>query len=265
MVMYQKGLRFDTGGGIVSFSAQFSFSISTEKGDGVLFVIGPNGLVLNFPGKGKFGLSEVDKFLGIEFDISDDRNRVAINVGNLASSNVANVSDVDLVLNNGKKIQSWIDYDADSKLIEVRLSEFGTSRPYDALLSYNLDLGQMWTSEDVYAGIIGSNGNSTQTSTALYSCKFVVIDAKSSKHSQPLDPSFLNRKNEEGNDESSKFCPLSILAGLIFTTGCGALMAFVILFLWVVFIDRHRIQAEPEFKYENINVVVENDKDDVKK
>ncbi|CAM8958288.1 unnamed protein product [Rhodiola kirilowii] len=264
LVLYEKGLKFDAVA--VSFSAHFSFSISPENGDGVVFLIAPKSFLSKFPGKDKFGLSGSDRFFAVEFDTSVNGNKVGIDVNNLVSSSLVNVSNINLMLNSGKKLQSWIDYDASSKLIEIRLSEFGTARPYDPLLSYSFDLAQMWKDEEVFVFIGGSSGNSDQI-ISLYSCKFVFRDAPSSLHSQPLDPAEQSIKTDEGYEyeQPSRFCPLSILAGLIFTTGCGALLAFVVLFLWVVFVDRHRIQAEPDFKYENINVVVENDIDEAHK
>uniref|UniRef100_A0A7N0ZZI7 Legume lectin domain-containing protein n=1 Tax=Kalanchoe fedtschenkoi TaxID=63787 RepID=A0A7N0ZZI7_KALFE len=284
MAVYEKPLKLvesnpRSGATGVSFSAHFSFSMSEEKGDGIMFLIVPRDSALKFPGKGKFGLTGSGRFFGVEFDTSMDGNvgdlngnHVGIDVGNLVSSSVVNVSGIHLVLNSGKKLQSWIDYDASSKLIEVRLGEFGAARPYDPLLVHSVDLGQMWKDEEVLVGISASSGNAKQR-ISLYSFKFVARDFPSSLHSQPLDPAFLKHADQsvdsvnadEGYEKKSSFCPLSILAGLIFATGCGALVAFVVLFLWVVFVDRHRIPAEPEFKYENINVVVENDVDGAKK
>uniref|UniRef100_A0A7N0TH22 Legume lectin domain-containing protein n=1 Tax=Kalanchoe fedtschenkoi TaxID=63787 RepID=A0A7N0TH22_KALFE len=276
MVMYEKPLKFleSNPRNGVSFTAHFSFSISGDKGDGIVFLIAPKDLASKFPGKDKFGITRDVRFFGVEFDTSMDGNvgdsnvnHVGIVVNNLASSSIVNVSGANLVLNSGKKLQSWIDYDASSKRIEVRLSELGTARPYDPLLGYSVDLGQLWKDEEVFVGISSSSGNSKQKSN-LYSGRFVVRDVPSSLHSQPIDPSSIkeaDQSSKRDGEQKNSFCPLSILAGLIFTTGCGALAAFVVLFLWVVFVDRHRIiPAEPDFKYENINVVVEKDMDDAK-
>ncbi|CAM8910365.1 unnamed protein product [Rhodiola kirilowii] len=268
MLMYDKPLRFlgpNPRNG-VSFSAHFTFSISPEKGDGVMFLIAPKDLKLKFPGKDKFGLTGGERFLGVEFN----GNQIGIGVNDFVPSSIVNVSSgIDLVLNSGKKFQSWIDYDATSKRIEVRLSEFGTARPYNPLLSYGVDLVKMWKDEEVFVGISASNGNSMQSSS-VYSCRFVVRNVPSSLHSQPLDPASFKKTDgrvqpEEGYEQKSRFHPLSVLAGVIFTTGCGALVAFMVLFLWVVFVDRHKVLGEPAFKYENIDVVViENDIDVVK-
>ncbi|KAF8395602.1 hypothetical protein HHK36_019552 [Tetracentron sinense] len=108
-----------------------------------------------------------------------------------------------------------------SKRIEVRLSKLGTVRPFDPLLSYLIDLSEMWKEEEVLVGLSSSSGNSSQTSV-VYSWSF------------------------------------RILNGLLFGIGCGALAASIVYVLWSIFVSRRLlVPAEypvhpVEFAYETM-------------
>ncbi|KAK1570973.1 hypothetical protein Q3G72_010024 [Acer saccharum] len=85
-------------------------------------------------------------------------------------------------------------------------------------------------------------------------------------HSLPADPRGYGKVHGEGfGDHKRSICPLRILAGLIFATGCAALLAFVMLFVWAIVVNKHtefptKIQVHPEdFKYEKIIVVEDED------
>lgn len=255
----------------LSFSTDFTFSISPHNGDGLAFLVVPR----SFPSKfsaGSFGVMKEKRFLGVEFDTSVDSNfgdvnanHVGVDVGSLVSVRTSNVSSINLVLNSGAKLHSWIDYDSSSKRIEVRLSKFGNSRPYSPLLVYQVDLGEMWRNEEVLVGLSSSSGNSMQTSS-VYSWKFRTRSVPEWLHSQPLDPrAFSSKYDEEKLAQKKKTCALGILSGLIFMTGCGALLALVVLFLWALFenssetvvtIPANCRAHNGDFRYEKINVVV---------
>lgn len=237
-------------------------------------MIVPTGFPSRFSGNSYFGLSRENKFLGIEFDTAMDDNvgdlngnHVGIDVDSLVSVSTSNVSSIDLVLNSGKKLHSWIDYESSSKRLEVRLGEFGSPRPYNPLVAHSIDLSEMWKEEEVFVGISSSTSNSLQTSS-IYSWKFREREISNLMHSQPIDPRVFSKEQGESLKEHKKsLCPMTILAGLIFATGCGALIAFAVLFFWVMFVSRHTIDypASPvDFRYEKVNVVVE-DSSDVEK
>ncbi|XP_059628049.1 L-type lectin-domain containing receptor kinase VIII.2-like [Cornus florida] len=260
-----------------SFSTDFTFSISPENGDGLSLIVYPTHSASKFSGKTSFGLSQEIRFLGIEFDTSMDAavgdensNHVGVDVCSLVSARISNVSSVNLVLNSGVKLRSWIDYDASSKRLEVRLSELGGVRPYKPLLTYPIDLSEMWKGEEVFVGISSSSGNSSQTSS-VYSWKFRVRNVQSWMHSQPVDPRGYSKPGSEQKTAHKKsFCPLGILPGLLFVIGCGALVAFSVMFLWTVSVRKYTMiptshSACPvNFRYEKINVVVEDSSEDVK-
>lgn len=261
----------------MSFSTEFSFSMSPGKGDGLAFVLIPNGFQTRFEGQGSFGLSGENMFLGIEFDTKRDHkvgdlnaNHVGIDVGSLESVKVSNLSSKKLVLNNGEVLKSWIDYDSSSKLLQVRLSKLDNKRPFKPILAYHVDLKEMWNNQDVFVGIVSTTTNkeSSESSSKVYSWRFRVADVSSWMHSLPADPrGHADKDNQEFRAERGKFFALTLLAGVIFATGCGALFAFVMLFVWAILISRHTVfpvqcQAGPEdFRYEkiNVNVIVEKD------
>ncbi|KAH7548174.1 hypothetical protein JRO89_XS14G0077900 [Xanthoceras sorbifolium] len=257
-----------------SFSTDFTFSMSPGEGDGLAFVVLPYNSAFRFVGRGSFGISSEKKYLGIEFDTKMDgnvgdvnANHVGVDVNSLVSVSVCNVSSIGLVLNNGETLKSWIDYDSSSKRIEVRLSKFGDRRPYDPFLAYHIDLLQMWGNEDVFVGIVSSNGISEQTSSSsVYSWNFRLRNVPYGLHSLPANPRDHGKVHGESfGDHKRSICPLRILAGLIFAIGCGALLAFVVLFVWAIVVNKHtefptEYHAHPDdFKYEKINIVVDED------
>ncbi|XP_073045948.1 lectin-like protein [Primulina eburnea] len=258
----------------VSFSTDFSFSISPQNGDGIAFLVVPRILLSRFS-KGGFGVIEERRFLGVEFDTLVDEdvgdvnaNHVGVDVGSLNSVKTSNVSSVNLVLNSGMKLHSWVDYDSSSKKIEVRLGKFGDARPYDPLLVYGIDLGEMWKNEEMLVGLSSTSGKTMQTS-CVYSWKFRTRSVPSWLHSQPLDPrAFSQEQEEEKLEQKKRICALGFLSGLVFIIGCGALMALFVLFLWallensletILTIPAKCTVHSGDFSYKKINVVLEDD------
>lgn len=237
----------------------------------------------NFQSKfstGSFGVSKESRYLAVEFDTSLDENvgdlnanHVGVDVGTLVSVKTSDISSINLVLNSGVKLHSWIDYDSSSKRIEVRLSKFGSSRPYDPLLVYQVDLGEMWRDEEVLVGLSSSSGKSMQT-TSVYSWKFRTRSIPKWLHSQPLDPrAFSSKHSKEKLAQKRKICALGFLSGLVFMIGCGALLALIVLFLWALFdngsetvltIPTKCTAPSGGFRYEKINVVVGDNSTDAK-
>nr|DAD33468.1 TPA_asm: hypothetical protein HUJ06_012319 [Nelumbo nucifera] len=92
-------------------------------------------------------------------------NQVGIDIDTLVSVAVSNVTSLGLVLNGGDKLHTWIDYDTNSKYLQVRLGKLGNVRPSDPLISYPIDLAEMWKKEEVFVGLSSSTGNSSKTTT----------------------------------------------------------------------------------------------------
>ncbi|KAE8684922.1 hypothetical protein F3Y22_tig00111105pilonHSYRG00732 [Hibiscus syriacus] len=255
-----------------SFSTKFSFSIAPGNCDGLAFVLIPNGFHTRFQVQGPFGLSGENTFLGVEFDTKGDYkagnfNNVRLDIHGLESVKVSNLSSLNLMLNNGDVLKSWVDYDSSSKLLQVRLSKHDQNKPVNPVLAYQIDLLEMWGDEDVFVGIISTtNDESSQTSSNVnvYSWRFRVRAVQSWMHSLPADPrGYMDKDSKEIREEKGKSCALMILARLIFATGCGALLAFVVLFIWSIFISRHTVfpvkcgPGHEDFRYKVVNGIVE--------
>lgn len=277
-IVYKKPFKFlESNSSIpVSLSSDFTFSISPGNGVGLAFVIFPTVELSKVFGRGPFGISEKfdQKFVAVEYDTRKDDNvggmngsRVGVDVGNFASAVVSNVSSLGLLLNGGEPLRSWIDYEASSKRLEIRLGKSGTEKPYEPFISYPIDLSKMWGGREVLLGVSSSRGNSSQISS-LSSWRFRIRTVPSSLHSEPLDPMASAEEHQEGPRKKS--CFLTVLGTLIFATGCGTLLAFSLLFLWVVFIGRHSTVAPElpmnpiECKYDKVDVTVDNASDDSK-
>lgn len=256
---------------MVSFSSYFAFSMYGENGDGLAFVMLPFGFHLDVFDGGVMGLlgERKTKFLAVEYDTFKNEkhgdvngNHVGIDVDTPVSVKVSNVSSINLVLNGGEKLQTWIDYEASSKRFEVRLNKFGERRPVEPLLTYPIDLSKMWGDEDAVVGLSSSSGNSSQKCN-VYAWSFKSRSMPQWMHSEPLDPQHFVGKEGEVKIRKRSDCTLRILSALVFGTGCGALGAFLVLFVWTILGDRRPIVPEEftgqakEFEYKKFDVGVD--------
>ncbi|KAE8689744.1 heme-binding-like protein [Hibiscus syriacus] len=230
-VMYKKPIKLVEGKvrNFASFSTYFCFSMSHDKGDGLAFVMVPS----TFDGSGNssfgitFGLEESKR--GV-VGISSNENHVGIDVGSLVSGKVRNLSSLSLVLNNVQKLHSWIDYEATSKRLEIRLSQSRT-RPNDPLLSHSIDLSKLWNYEEVFMGLSSSNGNSSQTSF-IHLWSFKLRQVPNWMHSQPLDPEAIsNNPKPLTTAHKSSDCFRKVLAMFILGCACGVFTASCLLYL----------------------------------
>lgn len=210
--------------------------------------------------------------MGVEFDTSKDdnvndpnANHVGIDIGSLVSVAVANVSSVNLVLNSGEKLNAWVDYEASSKTLEVRLCKEGESRPENPIVSHNIDLFKIWGDQNVFLGISSSNDDNSKQVVSVYSWKLSLRKVSKTLHSQPANP---DKDNSES--QKSSFLPLALLAGVIFGTGCVAMVTYVLLFMWVIFFQKHEEESlakipdhhSSDVRYERIDVAVDKNTED---
>uniref|UniRef100_A0A1D1Z1N3 L-type lectin-domain containing receptor kinase VIII.2 n=1 Tax=Anthurium amnicola TaxID=1678845 RepID=A0A1D1Z1N3_9ARAE len=242
-IMYGKPLAFGTK---TSFSTCFSFSLTPAIGGGLALLIAPSNVRPESLDGHLLGLWPA--VLAVAFDTSMDSqtgdpngNHVGIDLGKMVSSETGNVSELNLVLNSGEKLQSWIDYDGYSKILKVRLSKFGSLRPSKSFISYPLDLSGLIRRNAMYVCISSSSGNSTQTST-LYSWAFrLEHGAACLMHSEPLDPQpFLDAPKYPLLQLRRGYLP-GVLIGLIFGSACGAIITIVVLLAWTAIVQRHLV------------------------
>ncbi|KAF2288580.1 hypothetical protein GH714_008769 [Hevea brasiliensis] len=230
-VMYKKPIKLVEGKpvSLVSFSTYFSFLMSPDNGDGLAFVMVSDAFNASSFSNIPFGLSsrseESDSELIVEFDTKRDAkygdlndNHVGINVGGLVSVEVKNASSANVVLNDGKRLSSWIDYEASSKRLEACF---------------------------------------------IYSWSFELRIVPQWMHSEPLDPQAFAKTVKPVVIHKRSACFLRVLAAMIFGTACGALGAFIVLYLWTIFGNRRLVvpaecSVHPvDFEYKKFKVVVE--------
>ncbi|CAI8597298.1 unnamed protein product [Vicia faba] len=261
-----------------SFFIEFSFSITPGPGDGLILLIIPGDLSSAFPGNGSYGLSPpTNSYVGVEFDTSKDvdvgdvnANHVGIDVGSLISVAVANVSESNLVLNNGEKLKAWVDYEAGSQKLEVRLNKLNESKSLNPIVSHNIDLFKIWGNEPVFMGLSSSNDANSVQVVRVYSWKVSLKNVSNSLHSEPVNPK--EQEQEQGQakvDAKRKYRPLTFLAGLIFGSVCVVLVTFVVLFMWVIFFHKReeeslaKLPEHPsDVRYERIDVAVDKNAED---
>nr|GEX05770.1 L-type lectin-domain containing receptor kinase VIII.2-like [Tanacetum cinerariifolium] len=193
---------------------------------------------------GSFGVMGRKKFSLLSFVEFEEH------VGGFMSVKVMkNMSSVNLVVNASGtvKMHTWIDYEAGSKRLEVRMNSFGENRPVDPVLFVQLDLWKIWPkSERVFAGLSSWNRNSSQ-GCEVDSWRFKASIAPDWMHSQPLNPMVLNQGHEvKVVVPKESDCVLKILVALILGIGCGALGTFVGMFMCTVLSNRKRRPIVPE-------------------
>ncbi|KAE8686971.1 heme-binding-like protein [Hibiscus syriacus] len=268
-VMYKKPIKLVEGKvrNFASFSTYFSFSVSPENGDGLAFIMVPSSFKVDVSGNSSIGVSiglnkSKSGIAAVEFDTFKDAKHGDLSenhVGSLASVKTRNLSSLNLVLNDGGKLHCWIDYEATSNRLEIRLSQSSSSRPDDPLLSYSINLSKLWNDE-VFVGLSSSNGNSSQT-CFIHSWSFKLRQVPNWMHSQPLDPVIAkNPKPLTAVPKSSK-CFWKVFV-FVFGGACGALMASCVMYLWNVLGDRRPVVPEEcgmnpvDFDYKKVKVVV---------
>ncbi|PWA88878.1 Concanavalin A-like lectin/glucanase superfamily [Artemisia annua] len=234
-VIYKKPIKIygGTPKKLVSFSTYFSFNVS--YGNTLAFGMFPVGYPLN----GSFGLLGSKKFRSLSVEFEDHLG--------FMSAKVMNMSSVDLVVNASVKMQTWINYEAGSKRLEVRVNMFGENRPVDPVVFVQLDLLKIWPkSKKVFVGLSSINRNSSQ-GCEVDSWTFKASIAPDWMHSQPLDPMVLNQGHEvKVVVPKESDCVVKILVALMVGIGCGALGTIVGMFMCTVLSNRKRRPIVPE-------------------
>ncbi|GER33451.1 lectin protein kinase family protein [Striga asiatica] len=158
-----------------SFSTTFSFRIhnpSARPGPisgGLSFVIVPDELTVGRPGPWLAMLNDACedeyKVVAVEFDTrknpefgDPNDNHVGLNLGSIVSTISINASDFGVRLNDGSVHRAWINYDGNSKFLEIYLGRDETTKlPSRPAYSGNLDLSP-YLNEYMFVGFSGSTG-----------------------------------------------------------------------------------------------------------
>ncbi|KAK7382557.1 hypothetical protein VNO80_01458 [Phaseolus coccineus] len=267
-VMYKKPIKLFHGKPrqLVSISTYFAFSISLNMGGGLAFVMVPKGSVGDVFYQSSTGLNDRNfDVISVEFSASEGGGNgvsascnVTINVGGSVVAKISN----NLALTSGEKLHAWIDYEASSRRLEVRLSHHGKSRPSVPLLWHSIDLSDVLKVNEMFAGFSSVKGNDSQA-CFLYSWSFVLRSFPHSMHSEPLDPKVFVKSTESPVVKQRSDCFLRVLAAMIFGTGCGALTAFIVLYLWTIFGNKRAVVPEEtvmqpvDVEYRKVKIVVD--------
>ena len=165
----QSGSAFSTSavtlGADVSFSTKFSFNFNQPLNggaDGLVFVVQTVSNTAGGAGGG-IGYAGLLKSVGVEFDNwnngagdGNSDNHVGIDLNGNVNSAAINTS-LPVILDSGKDLFSWIDYNGATDLLEVRLSGVN-SRPVSSLLSYTVDLAAILGTPNAFVGFTSGTG-----------------------------------------------------------------------------------------------------------
>jgi hypothetical protein len=157
----------DESGFLASFSTAFQFQMTRPRGigdedgqgaDGLTFVVQTQANNVGGAGGG-IGYAGIPKSVGIEFDTFNNGeingNHVGINTNGTLASLVSRA--VGNRLNNGAVWYAWVDYNGETKVLEVRLSETPT-RPTEAFLTFPVDLPAVLQQPSAFIGFTSGTG-----------------------------------------------------------------------------------------------------------
>jgi len=154
-----------------SFSAAFAFRIQNSGGisdedgvgaDGITFALTTYSNNYGQVGDG-IGYGGLPQSIAIEFDTYDNGypidingNHVGIDInGNIQSFTSAGYG---TRMNDGNVHWAWVDYDGDSQILSVRISDDST-RPIDAFLSANINLVNIFGNPNCFVGFTSGTGS----------------------------------------------------------------------------------------------------------
>ncbi|KAK1409399.1 hypothetical protein QVD17_35925 [Tagetes erecta] len=249
---------------ITSLSTNFTFQIR----NGVALVIIPARFTSN-------STTNVTRFIRVEFhpklcSVSCPRVR-------------NNVSKNSNVLKHGVKLSAWVDYSAISKRLDVKLSKLGDPKPVKSLISYRIDLGDVFKGEKVFAGLALSTAKDHEqimpASSTRFWFDFVGDSEKTIRGEETLFKESVNEKREpisvyswsyEIEDDGPKLqLILSVSVSLessvasefvVLATG-SALAALVMYLVWSCVVDwskalrKTSVQRSVDFKFEKVDDV----------
>ncbi|KAL6880379.1 hypothetical protein ACP4OV_011944 [Aristida adscensionis] len=168
----------------------------------------------------------------------------------------------------GRRMHSWVDYNATSATLLVRLAAARLRAPPPALLSYPLDLSPVLRRGAVSvgfqfqaAGAAGGGGN-----CSLFSWAFRATHGGAHAyrmHSQPLDPAELlttpppERVHLGPGPGRRRYSPWGAAVSLLFAAACGAMVTFFIMFIWNAVASRRRPVAPVEYPMHPSDIVYE--------
>lgn len=103
-----------------------------------------------------------------------------------------NVSIKSNVLENGVKLSAWVDYNAVSKRLNVKLTKLGDPKPVESLISHNIDMRDIFKGEEVIASLALSNSKDHEESSTRFWSVFAGDSEKMIRGEEVLYEEFVN-------------------------------------------------------------------------
>ncbi|KAI5074784.1 hypothetical protein GOP47_0010745 [Adiantum capillus-veneris] len=175
-----------TNGSLSSFNTSFVFSMNTDRGkeyygDGLAFLICPNpfrGEDLQVSSGGYLGMfnsSTVgmlrNKVFAVEFDTHQNipfkdpnDNHIGVDLNSVISLKTNNLSTLGIVLNEGKKLVCWVDYDGLQRYLWVYLAHSPSDKPSSPAIAMALDLAP-YMKDNMYVGFSSATGTRAELHT----------------------------------------------------------------------------------------------------
>ncbi|XP_061954997.1 lectin-domain containing receptor kinase VI.3-like [Populus nigra] len=261
-----------------SFSTTFVFQIVSPKGKGgfgLAFALAPSNQLPGAAAGHHLGLfntsndgNSSNHIFAVEFDTvngfnensDSEGNHVGVNINSMRSnsSRAASYSEDDnpnrfeeLILESGKPIQAWIEYDGAAKLVSVTIAPMEQSRPIIPLISFPVDLSTI-VKDNMYAGFSSSTGKKTSSHYILgWSFSTEGAARPLNLFRLPVAPIF--------EDSSSSFQPsvITIIASLCAVTT----ILFAILFFHAVYrkwpqseaLEDWELDCPHRFRYQDLH------------
>ncbi|KAJ6699430.1 L-TYPE LECTIN-DOMAIN CONTAINING RECEPTOR KINASE VI.1-RELATED [Salix purpurea] len=263
-----------------SFSTTFVFQIISpsigEGGFGLAFTLSPSDRLPGADAGHFLGLfnsnnngDSSNNIFAVEFDTVNGFNESTDSEGNHVGININSVDSVagkpasyiddanrlgsfeELLLDSGKPIQAWIEYDGVTKLINVTIAPMGQDKPIQPLIPFQYDLSKV-VREDMYAGFSASTGEKA-SSHYILGWSFSTKGA-----APPLNLSRLPLAVPEKKSSSFRPSVIAIIASL-----CGVTtLLFVILFFvtvyrrkWLQFeaLEDWELDSPHRFRYQDLH------------
>ncbi|CAN6471482.1 unnamed protein product [Victoria cruziana] len=202
----------------ISFVSCFSFSMSPGDGARLAFAFTPRGFSFFNGWDGGSSAGSWRAFV-VRFDASSG----------FISIRVSDAPTVGLVVNGGERLNCSIEYDSNSRVVDVRIRNSSEFQNFSPVISYSADLSKLWE-EEMFLSISASSSNSSQIAT-LYSWSFSKRYSAYTLHSEPLDPNDFPTLSKESVSEKRKSGVVGILAALLVGAAFGAVAAIVLLLM----------------------------------
>jgi hypothetical protein len=235
-VQYRTPIAFSSAAGL-TFSTYFAFALpaASASASSLAFFLTPSSSSAAAASREHPALAVTFSARRVRVDLAGGRHRQA------------NYSAAGATVSGAR--HAWVDYNATSATLHVRLSSSSAAtaththnHPTPPLLSCPLDLSPVLLRGPVLAGFRTRSGNCTLFSWAFHAAPFRM-------HSQPLNPAtlLLTTPPPHRAGSSYHYSPWGTAVSLLFAAACGAMLTFLVLYLWHAVTARRPVAPVVEY------------------